>query len=228
MWTTGYDWKVIFLVGSSKDETVTGKVYAEASIYKDIMIEDIRESFYNLSQKVMIGLTWAHYKFRYDFILKGDDDVFIHVDGILNLLNIAQKHEGYFGQVVLGQLVERAGRYGLTKEEYGNNKFDPYCSGGGFILSYGAINSIIPLFNWTKPLKIDDAYFGQLIHRAKITATHVKGVYMWNSKCEYHKHFIISHPVKKIKCMEFLQKRSMIDNGKFINDTLKNQKSAFS
>ena len=123
-----------FLVGRSTEETLTGNIYAEAAIYRDIMIEDIQESFYKLSYKVMIGLTWAHYKFRYDFILKCDDDVFIQVDRMLNLLTTAQKHEGYFGQVMVDQPVMRDGKYGLTKEEHGNKYFAPYCSGGGFYI----------------------------------------------------------------------------------------------
>ena len=80
-----------------------------------------------------------------------------------------------------GQPFMGKGRYGLTNEEHVNKVYDPYCSGGGFLMSHDTINKIIILLlDQKKPLKIDDAYIGQLVHVVKINATHMDGFYMWN------------------------------------------------
>ena len=117
------------------------------------------------------------------------------------------------------QPVERSGRYALSKLEHPNENFDPYCSGGGYILSRDVINKIIPYFNWTHPLKIDDAYIGQLVfRRAGVTAYGPRGFYMWNTWCEYDRRLLVTHPVKQERCLNFLKKRCLVENGLLDND----------
>ena len=225
-WTSKANWRVIFVTGGTEDRGVLNKVHLEAEKYKDVILEDIPESFYALSQKVMIGLQWAHSNFHYDFILKCDDDIFVQIDRLMHVLD-NNKNEGYIGQVMVKQPVMRKGRYGLTDEEHKNEYFDPYCSGGAFLISFDTVNKIIPLFDWDKPLKIDDAYIGQLVFKSGVESKHEKGIHLWNRWCEYTDQLIVSHPVKIEQCMDFLLGRSLIENGRLVNNTLKNQKYAF-
>lgn len=226
MWATTKKWRVIFVTGGTEDKKIAEKLHHEAMIYKDLIMEDVVESFYKLSMKVMIGLQWAHTNFNYDFILKCDDDIFIQIDRLMVSLD-RNNEKGYFGQVMGKQPVMRKGRYGLTAEEHVNDYFDPYCSGGAFLISYGTVNKIIPYFDWERPLKIDDAYIGHLVHKVGVPADREKGFHMWNRWCEYTDDLIISHPVKKQDCMQFLVNRAMIDNNKLKNETLRTQRYAY-
>jgi len=224
-WRTTKEWRTLFITGGIEDIKLLNKLHLEAEYYKDILMEDVIESFYNLSYKVMIGLEWANRNFQYDYILKCDDDVFVQVDHMISFLS--KQTYNYAGHVMANQPVYRKGRYKITHGEFSKNKFQPYCSGGGFILSFITVNTILPKFNWDRPLKIDDAYIGDLVHGVGLQASHSKGFHMWNTWCEYTKELKIAHPAKKLKCMKFLMNKSMIENKLLVNSSIDKQKYAY-
>ena len=224
-WATNFQWKVIFVVGGNLDKNILQQLYEEGKTYHDLLMEDFEESFYKLSFKVMVGLAWLNKNLKYDFLLKCDDDVFVNVDELMKVLSTTKHH--FFGQRMINQPVERKGRYGVSKEEHFNDRYHPYCSGGGFILSSSIVGKILPHFNWGKPLKIDDAYIGQLVKKTGTETVHYEGFNMWNRFCQFKKGLLVSHPAKNIKCMDFLMRKSLILNGKLKNDTLEKMEYAF-
>lgn len=224
-WVTKFQWKVIFVTGGNLDENILQHLYEEGKTYNDILMEDIEESFYKLSFKVMVGLSWLNKNLKYDFLLKCDDDVFVNVDELMKVLSTTKDH--FFGQRMLNQPVERIGRYGVSKEEHFDDRYHPYFSGGGFILSSSTVSKMIPHFNWEKPLKIDDAYIGQLVKKTGTENVHYEGFNMWNRYCQFKKGLLVSHPAEHIKCMDFLMNKSLILNGKLKNDTLDKMDYAF-
>ena len=211
-WTTPFQWKVIFVTGFfSSFQKI--QLHAEADTYKDTLIESVEEDFYTLSFKVMLGLKWVQANLKYDFLLKCDDDVFVNIDRLMRLLLTTR--DQYFGQKMEFQPVEREGRYGVSVEEHPSPIYDPFCSGGGFVLSHLTVSRMIPFFNWVNPLKIDDAYIGKIVTKAGIKAIHYGGFSMYNFGCLFGKHLIVSHPVKEERCMKLLMRQCMILNGKF-------------
>ena len=214
-WTTPFQWKVIFVTGFfSSFQKI--QLHAEADTYKDTLIESVKEDFYTLSFKVMLGLKWVQANLKYDFLLKCDDDVFVNIDRLMRLLLTTR--DQYFGQKMEFQPVEREGRYGVSVEEHPSPIYDPFCSGGGFVLSHLTVSRMIPFFNWVNPLKIDDAYIGKIVTKAGIKAIHYGGFSMYNFGCLFEKHLIVSHPVKEERCMKLLMRQCMILNGKFKSD----------
>ena len=214
-WTTPFQWKVIFVTGFfSSFQKI--QLHAEADTYKDTLIESVEEDFYTLSFKVMLGLKWVQANLKYDFLLKCDDDVFVNIDRLMRLLLTTR--DQYFGQKMEFQPVEREGRYGVSVEEHPSPIYDPFCSGGGFVLSHLTVSRMIPFFNWVNPLKIDDAYIGKIVTKAGIKAIHYGGFSMYNFGCMFEKHLIVSHPVKEERCMKLLMRQCMILNGKFKSD----------
>ena len=214
-WTTPFQWKVIFVTGFfSSFQKI--QLHAEADTYKDTLIESVEEDFYTLSFKVMLGLKWVQANLKYDFLLKCDDDVFVNIDRLMRLLLTTR--DQYFGQKMEFQPVEREGRYGVSVEEHPSPIYDPFCSGGGFVLSHLTVSRMIPFFNWVNPLKIDDAYIGKIVTKAGIKAIHYGGFSMYNFGCLFGKHLIVSHPVKEERCMKLLMRQCMILNGKFKSD----------
>ena len=214
-WTTPFQWKVIFVTGFfSSFQKI--QLHAEADTYKDTLIESVEEDFYTLSFKVMLGLKWVQANLKYDFLLKCDDDVFVNIDRLMRLLLTTR--DQYFGQKMEFQPVEREGRYGVSVEEHPSPIYDPFCSGGGFVLSHLTVSRMIPFFNWVNPLKIDDAYIGKIVTKAGIKAIHYGGFSMYNFGCLFGTHLIVSHPVKEERCMKLLMRQCMILNGKFKSD----------
>ncbi|XP_047132254.1 N-acetyllactosaminide beta-1,3-N-acetylglucosaminyltransferase 4 isoform X1 [Hydra vulgaris] len=227
MWATADKYKIVFLTGKVNTASSMIEIAEEAKISKDIVLLDIPENFYLLAKKVIVGLTWAKHNIKFKSVLKGDDDTFMNIDNIIDFINQNKKTDGYFGNLMYHQPVERKGRYKLTKEEHKNDYFAPYCSGGGYILTNSTVYKIVPYFDLEKNLKIDDAYIGEVAFDAGINATHTSGFYMWNTWCEYVKNIKVSHPANDPECNQFLLLRSMIDNGKNPRDLVLEKQKYF-
>ena len=159
-------WRLVFVTGLEDDDEVMTGLKEEAQKYKDILIEDVIEDFYQLAKKVIIGLTWASHNINFEYLLKADDDIFINIDNAIQFANKNTSPEGYFGNVVVNNLVERVGRYGVSKKEHLADSYSPYCSGGGFLMTKASVSEILPFFDFNRILKIDDAYVGETAMRA--------------------------------------------------------------
>ena len=133
-----------------------------------------------------MGFEWAVRYCDFEYLLKGDEDVFVNVPRLLAYLNERNtlRTKLYAGNVRYNTGVFRSSRYAVQKDEFRENIYPPYCSGGGFILSRDTVEAMIPRFNLINPLKIDDAYFGILAGDIGVNATHVEGFRMaeW---CDY-------------------------------------------
>ncbi|XP_066932653.1 lactosylceramide 1,3-N-acetyl-beta-D-glucosaminyltransferase A-like [Clytia hemisphaerica] len=184
-----YRGQVVFNVGYvNKTHKISHKLREEMKHHGDLIVGDVKESFYTLSKKLSIGIDWLHRNLVFDFVLKTDDDVFINIPKVLKALNTLPSHIQYFGHVMWRQPVERKGRYKLTPDEFKHDRFDPYCSGGGFIVRQGVIEKIAWYLVFNRPLKYEDAYFGSLAFKAGVVPSKAYDKYflMRNHKCIYH------------------------------------------
>lgn len=202
----GDKWKVFFLVGTTKDETVMRKLSCEAEMFKDIILGDTVEGFFNLTYKVQMGFEWSLKYCNYKFLIKADDDVFVNIDTAFNFLRDGEvpKTTLYAGNVNYDSPVVRKGKYAVTKKEYWKKIYPRYCSGGGFILSRDVVHLMaLRIDNSKVPLKIDDAYVGILALANGIDTLHYDNFRMYEKedKCLYNSTFIVHHPVKTRPCM---------------------------
>ena len=159
-------WRIVFVVGKEEDNSVLASITNEAKKYNDILVEDVIEDFYQLSKKLIVSFTWALRNINFEYLLKTDDDTFINIDNAFEFVNKNISPNGYFGNVVFDNMVERVGRYGVSKKEHLADYYSPYCSGGGFIMTRTTVSEILPFFDFNRALKIDDAYIGETVMRA--------------------------------------------------------------
>ena len=136
----------MFLVGRSYDKEYNNKIIKESKSYGDIILGDFFEDFFHLTFKVQMGFEWAVRYCDFEYLLKGDDDVFVNIPGLLAYLDDPETPhtELYAGRVHYGAIVARNGRYGVAMDEYRKNIYPPYCSGGGFLLSRDVVEAMIP------------------------------------------------------------------------------------
>ncbi|XP_002159726.3 beta-1,3-galactosyltransferase 5 isoform X1 [Hydra vulgaris] len=207
-------WRLVFVTGQEQDDKLMKKLTKEAKRYKDILIVDIVENIYHSTNKTIIGLTWVSHNINFEYVLKAHDDTFVHIDNAIHFLeNINKSFDAYYGNVNVDSLVHRTGAYAVTRREHLLDKYDPYCSGSGFIMTNNSVSEIIPYFDLKRAFKIDDVYIGEIALRAGIPAIHTQGFYMSNIECEYEDDIIASHPVKDFECLKFLtSKSSQINN----------------
>ena len=209
---------MLFIVGRSNNKTQMELIMNESKMYGDLLVLDLEESFYSLSYKVMIGFQWITDRCEgYKFLLKGDDDIFVNIHALMELLHepTTPQHHLFVGNTMSVAEVVRNGRYGVSREEYSRDNYPRYNSGGGFVLSSDVVSSMIPHFNWITPLKIDDAYMGGLVLKAGIDCINDKRFHMYDQGCVYRNRTIVSHTNDKIvikpNCAQHLNNEALKD-----------------
>ncbi|XP_068920030.1 N-acetyllactosaminide beta-1,3-N-acetylglucosaminyltransferase 3 [Petaurus breviceps papuanus] len=172
----------LFLVGTEPDVLEARKVNRllaiEAQLHGDILQWDFHDSFFNLTLKQVLFLEWqaAHCP-NASFIFNGDDDVFAHTDNMVVYLQgkEADKHL-FVGYVIsnVGPIRVPWSKYFVSELVMKEDKYPPYCGGGGILLSRFTTRAIqrasheIPLF------PIDDVYLGMCLqHEGLAPARHM-------------------------------------------------------
>lgn len=105
--------------------------------------------------------------------------------------------------------VNRESKYAIPVEEFPGKVYKPYCAGGGFVLSRSLLEKIIPIFDWDHQLRIDDAYYGELVAKLGVKPVHKGHFYMYNYKCQWYGNILVSHPAVKAECMEKLHRKTL-------------------
>ncbi|KAJ7394138.1 hypothetical protein OS493_003816 [Desmophyllum pertusum] len=191
-------WKSVFLLGKNNNDEEMRSAKKESEIYGDMVQADYHEHFWNMSYKVAMGFEWSVKYCTFNYLLKSDDDVFVNTFGLMDFLSkyTTPKIMFYTGNIMIGSVVMRNGRYAVSPEEYNETIYKPYCSGGGYVLSRDVVEKFLSYFDVLKPLKIDDAYIGLLADRAGVKVTHNKDFRMYEDKCEYKETTLVQHPAR--------------------------------
>nr|XP_047129095.1 N-acetyllactosaminide beta-1,3-N-acetylglucosaminyltransferase 4 isoform X2 [Hydra vulgaris] len=168
-WITNEKYLIVFVVARTTNAKAMIEIAHEAKIRRDILYLDIFEDFYLLTKKVIIALTWAKNKVSFEALLKGDDDTYMHLDNMINFVKNISVTDGYFGNKIINAYVQREGKYQVSKEELQKDLYNPYCSGGGFILTNSSVYKMTSLFDLNKIFRIDDAFIGEIAFQAENT-----------------------------------------------------------
>ena len=217
-----FTYDIYFSVGLGNSYEENEQIKKESKSYRDILIIDRNEDFYDLTRRVMAGFEWAVDNCQFRHLFKMDDDIFINIPNVFSFVTkYNNESKLYAGDMNIEAFVNRnpKSKYSVTYEEWPVETYPPYCSGGGFIISRDIVKSIIPYFDWVNPYKIDDVYVGILIQRAKM-----KGVkyyipddenmfwfYSNSSTCHYKKTSLVFHKVEDEECMTKLTFQSIME-----------------
>ncbi|XP_053316617.1 N-acetyllactosaminide beta-1,3-N-acetylglucosaminyltransferase 2 [Spea bombifrons] len=191
----------VFLLGDTPTEDnnpdLSGMVRYESEKYKDILLWNYRDTFFNLTLKEVLFLKWvSHSCADVQFIFKGDDDVFVNTHQILDYLKTlsADKAKDLF----IGDVIKDAGPHREKKLKYYipeslyEGSYPPYAGGGGFLYS-GSI--ALRLHNATSRVllyPIDDVYTGMCLEKLGLAPEKHKGFKTFDID-EKHKKNICSY-----------------------------------
>ena len=220
----GLDYQVFFSVGLADNNEESKNINKEAETFQDILIVDRNEDFYDLTRRVMAGFEWAVQQCDFTYLFKMDDDIFINIPNVMEFLSnstiAAHNKTLYAGDMNIDAFVNRdpKSKYRVTYKEWPTEIYPPYCSGGGFIISRGLIEKITPYFDWEDPFKIDDAYIGILIQRARIADVYyyvpedddMFWFYSNATECSYRPKSLVYHKVGDVACMQKLTSRAYL------------------
>ncbi|XP_062582547.1 beta-1,3-galactosyltransferase 1-like [Saccostrea cucullata] len=146
--------KLMFLLGNPQNITIQTQVVVESAKYHDVIQEDFIDSYRNLSIKSVALLKWVH-QFCNDaeYVLKTDDDMFIHIRNLITILKKKNPINAVIGRRINGAtpLRDENSKWYTSVNEYSKRYYPPYCSGTAYVLSGDAIE---PLFNITQKVAL--------------------------------------------------------------------------
>ena len=205
-------WKTMFQIGQSPRGSIRRKVENEFLEYNDIILGNFTDTFYNLPIKVMMAFEWAFHFCHFEYLLKSDDDVIIKVPHVYEFLyrdDINTKKRLYAGNVHYKSprhLDPAWGKYQVTVEDYADEFYPNFTSGGGMIFSREVIGEMIEAHNTSHWFKLDDVYIGILAEKIGVIPTHDRGFNLFQQRedCTCGQYDIVRHGATDLKCMSLL------------------------
>ena len=195
---TAPQWKTYFLIAQTANQTHSDLVEKETTNYSDIIRGYYYENYWNQSLKIQMAFEWAARYCEFSFLLKADDDVLVHTDDLIGVLQSGStpKQGIFMGRLHHKPEVLRRGKWNVTYEEYSHSHYPDFCSGAGFVMSYDVVECLVPLFDVIKPYRMDDVYVGMLAKESGVIAVDHSGFFMpvddFND-CNFLPNVIVQH-----------------------------------
>nr|XP_056714207.1 beta-1,3-galactosyltransferase 5-like [Euleptes europaea] len=211
-----------FLLGNSLQSYNQLIVTAENLLFRDIIQKDFLDTYYNLTLKTLMGLEWVH-KFcpQSSFVMKTDSDMFVNTYYLTELLLKRNKTTRFFTGVLKmhdGPIRDPGSKWYVSKEEYPENKYPPFCSGTGYVFSADVASHVYIVAKKVRFLKLEDVFVGLCLAELKIKPEmlHSEPTFFADrvefSPCRYRK-LITSHFVTATEMMVYWNglERSMVE-----------------
>ncbi|XP_020915013.2 beta-1,3-galactosyltransferase 5 [Exaiptasia diaphana] len=170
-------WKTVFLVGKSQNETVNDLMVVESQRYQDIVIGDFLDTYRNLTYKTLLTLEWPVKYCRYaKYIMKTDEDCYINVMPVINLLAQYQRKTNplYLGSIHWKNKPSRrkSSKFYVSSKEYRGIVYPPYAAGGGYVFTASLAPKLLHASESKPAFPMEDAYFGLLMQHIGVKPTH--------------------------------------------------------
>ncbi|XP_067676608.1 beta-1,3-galactosyltransferase 5-like [Haliotis asinina] len=192
--------RLIFLVGKSQKESIENKLIAESRMYGDVIQADFRDSYRNLTLKVVTELHWVTKHCPNAIVIgKIDDDTFVDTVKFLRAyFPIFQTGRKYIlCNFIPRMLIDRDGRWKISNKEHVLKHYDAfpwrYCSGYGVFVSGNMVGQLYKAATVSPFLWVDDVYFSGILP-SKLTGFKYKHIEnRWNEKVNNTECFLRSN-----------------------------------
>ena len=163
---TGRTVSTVFVLGTPSAQTnIMSKVQEESDTHGDILMADFEDHYDNLSHKARTTLKYAAGHYFTDYLLKADDDMFINIFRVLDLLD-KYGHclfKGLSKRIlcrtwVAGPIRDKTSKFYITRQEYPNNTYPDFCAGAAVITSPDVGRALYRASFSTSTFRFDDVY----------------------------------------------------------------------
>lgn len=169
--------KTLFLLGKPSNEAERANhqklVEYEDYIYGDILQWDFLDSFFNLTLKETHFLKWFNtYCPAVRYVFKGDDDVFVRVENILEFLESGPHDSNLFvGDVIFKAkpIRKKENKYYIPHALYNKTHYPPYAGGGGFLMDGTLARRLHWVADNLELYPIDDVFLGMCLEVLQVT-----------------------------------------------------------
>ncbi|KAM6946359.1 UDP-GlcNAc:betaGal beta-1,3-N-acetylglucosaminyltransferase 9 [Aplochiton taeniatus] len=170
---TGVTVRTVFLLGVPTNGSALPLwdrlLQYESSTYQDILLWDFQDTFFNLTLKETHFLQWVNDSCPgVRFIFKGDADVYVNVENILEMLRFQTMDRDLFvGDIIFHArpIRRRSSKYFVPESVYGAGVYPSYAGGGGFVMSGHTARRLSKACQQVEVFPIDDVFLGMCLQR---------------------------------------------------------------
>ena len=170
----------LFLFGGGWGKSKQNKINNESVRYGDILQDDYKDAYYNLSYKVISGYHWAlKHCPRAQFVLRTSDDSYINIPQMLHWIKTWGSHNMrvQIGQVYrdIKPLRELNSKWAITYAEYPKETYPPFAIGTSFLYSMPAVREVVKAAPNVPFFPLEDIWFGLVMREINMTTKTVSG-----------------------------------------------------
>ncbi|RXN27720.1 beta-1,3-galactosyltransferase 2-like protein [Labeo rohita] len=211
----------LFLLGVNRDTQRNGSelqhtIEEESHRYHDIIQQDYRDVYNNLTLKTLMGMYWiTKYCPEAKYVMKTDSDMFVNTEHLIEKLlkpkgELTQKY--FTGLHMSGYSPNRnkESKWYMPPEVYPGRRYPTFCSGTGYVFS-GDVAQRIYVVSLTIPrLHLEDVYVGLCLAKLKIEPAPPPNNLLFNhwrvpySSCRY-RNLITSHGLHPNELIQYWQ-----------------------
>ncbi|KAG0301696.1 hypothetical protein BGZ98_008124 [Dissophora globulifera] len=160
-------------------ESMGPKIKEEQDQHDDLLILPVSDTYEDLSLKVFKALEWSN-KFKFDFLCKTDDDIFVRWDVIAReLVELGPTHYYWRGLAYWDILPITNPENKNIEHEFKLGMFPPFVAGSLYIFS----RDVVTLLTYPGPrifTKNEDQNIGIWLHPYNIRPIHDKRIQQWD------------------------------------------------
>ena len=165
------------------ESDIEGAVNNESNVYGDILRLEYTESYVLLVHKTLSSLRFAS-KMDVRFVLKIDDDVYLHFPRMIWWLRTASLPEKLYGGYLLTKakpIRKPLHKWHVSKQHYNKTYFPPYCNGPFYFMSRAVVLEVLEAsFTEGSSFPLEDVFIGILAQKVGVKPIQLKdiGVYI--------------------------------------------------
>ncbi|XP_071983493.1 beta-1,3-galactosyltransferase 2-like [Engystomops pustulosus] len=199
-------------------------ILKESQEFHDIIQQDYMDTYNNLTIKVLMGLNWiTTYCPHALYIMKTDSDMFVNPEYLVNELlkpNQPPKTNYFTGYLMINASPIRNldSKWYVSPEVYPEEKYPPFCSGTGYVLSGDLSHKIVKIYPHIRWIHLEDVFIGLCLDKIgvqPVAPPKNSDFNAWRvtySDCVYHR-LVTSHGVSPGEILHYwnnLQKNKNI------------------
>lgn len=158
--------KPIFILGFSSNKTDNEMAMEEAHLYQDVIIEDLRESYQNLTLKTMFALKhFLRLSPNERYFLKIDDDVFLNVFRLHQVMEKYDETPGIIGHLESQRYAhrDRESRWFTPRWMFNKDELPNFINGPAYLISGRLVQKIYETGLETPLLTLEDVFLTGLV-----------------------------------------------------------------
>lgn len=165
-----FKYMTIFTIGRDENPKIERLIELESEKFKDILRLDYSDTYENLTNKTILTLEWVGNQCEPQYILKTDDDCFVNLFAIEPWFQTLNKKFDYIGKKneFMPVIRDPWHRNYVPFDDFGEEYYKPYCSGGGYMLSGRVLKNVTKRAKTMKQIINEDAFLGMVTNSLNI------------------------------------------------------------